>query len=86
VGRGRLMLETVTQYTQPPRINASGLMPLGRGLRVIEESRLIVKHCFADGKWARSEIAGGTLLGCQRPQACDARRMISTLHARCSPS
>jgi hypothetical protein len=80
------MPEAVTEYMQPQRISASALMPPGRGLRVIDESRLLVKHCPADGKWARSEIADGTALGCQRPPASDARWMISTPHERCSPS
>ena len=80
------MPEAVTEYMQPPRLSASALMPPGRGPKVIDESRLLVKHYPAEGKWARSEIADGGALGCQRPPSSDARWMISTPHECYSPS
>jgi hypothetical protein len=77
--------EAVTGCMRPPRLSAAALMPPGRGLRVSDRSRLLVKHCPADGKGARDEIADAAALGCQRLPASDARWMISTSHGHCGP-
>jgi hypothetical protein len=89
------MPEPVTEYVRSPRPSASALMPPGRGPLVIDGSGPLAGRCPAggkwalretDGKWALSEIADGTALGCQRRPAYDARWMISTPHDRYSPS